>query len=100
MKALAVGKFLLVVASFAAWSSLATAQNTVGARAQTGTRIGPSSPAPSTPARNSTRSPGQFHAVCLTYRGPTCDVNSRIPSLPDEICHCGPNPGATLSTER
>jgi hypothetical protein len=98
MRALAVGKFLLVAALVSAWSSLATAQNTAPVRGQMG--IGVGSSASSTTGRSPTRAAGQFHALCLTYRGPTCGLTSRTPFLADEMCHCGPNPGSTLSTDR
>jgi len=96
MRALVAAKFLLVIASIAAWSDPVTAQNIVGDRGQTGNGIvGQPSPPPGKPGRNSPRSPGQFHGLCITDRGLTCDVTSKTTILPDTICHCGPYPGAT-----
>ena len=98
MKPLVAAKLILLIASLAAWSipSPATAQSIVGARVPTGNGTRPQSPPSGKPGRSSPRSPGQFHTVCITQRGPTCDVTSSIPILPDNICHCGPNIGATF----
>jgi hypothetical protein len=84
---------VLTSAAFAVWSHPAMAENIVEGRAQTSNRLAPSHKL----ARNSKQSPGLFQSVCITDRGLTCNVTSRIPILPDSICHCGPNIGATLS---
>ena len=98
MKVLVSAKLLLVIASFAAWSNPATAQNVVGLRVQTGNGLGPpASQLPGKLSRKSQQLSGQFQSVCLTDFGPTCDVTSGRPILPGAICHCGPNIGTTLS---
>jgi hypothetical protein len=94
MKPLVAVKVLLVFGLFPAWSNPATAQN---AGTQTGQGIGSASSPGSKPGRSSQQLLGKFQSVCITQRGVTCNVISGIPILPDSICHCGPNVGATLS---
>jgi hypothetical protein len=93
MKALVPAKLLLVFILFAAWSDAALAQN-ASRRAVTQADNGLGLPSAS--LSRSRQASGQYQTICHTDRGTSCSVSSNLPILQDAICHCGPNPGATI----
>jgi hypothetical protein len=96
MKALVIAKLLLGFALFAAWSGSAPAQN--AGNAQQGV-LGYEQPA-AKPGRNARQAAsGQYQSVCLTQRGPICQVSSSRPILPDALCHCAGIVGFTRTPE-
>lgn len=92
MKALVAAKLLL----FAAWSDSALAQN--AGNSQQGV-LSYEQPA-AKPGRNARQAAsGQFQSVCLTQRGPICQVSSSRPILPDATCQCAGLTGFTRTPE-